>query len=69
MEAIGNLYREMGDWLSKPFTEDMPISRLLLIFILFLIVAFVVWDALRILKDWTENAVETVSSAASQGVG
>jgi hypothetical protein len=65
VEAIGNLYREMRDWLSKPFTEDMPISRLLLIFILFLIVAFIVWDALRILKDWTENATEAVVDAVT----
>lgn len=50
----------MGDWLSQPFKKDMPISQLLLIFILFLIVAFIVFDMLRILKAWSETAVDTV---------
>lgn len=52
--------QEMGDWLSQPFKKDMPISQLLLIFILFLIVAFIVFDMLRILKAWSETAVDTV---------
>lgn len=57
--------QEMGGWLSQPFKRDMPISQLLLIFILFLIVAFIVFDMLRILKAWSTVAVETVAEAVT----
>ena len=57
--------QEMGDWLSQPFKRDMPISQLLLIFILFIIVAFIVFDMLRILQAWSAVAVETVAEAVT----
>lgn len=63
--GLSDTGREMGDWLSQPFKRDMPISQLLLIFILFLIVAFIVFDMLRILKAWSETAVETVVEAVT----
>ena len=57
--------QDMGDWLSQPFRRDMPISQLLLIFVLFLIVAFIVFDMLRILKSWSEATVEAVAEAVT----
>ncbi len=57
--------QEMGDWLSQPFRRDMPISQLLLIFILFIIVAFIVFDMLRILQSWSAVAVEAVAEAVT----
>lgn len=60
MEALKSLYQEMGDWLSHPFKRDMPISQLLLIFVIFVIVALIVYDGVRILKSWMEAAAETV---------
>lgn len=65
MEAIKSLYSDMGDWLSAPFKRDMPIGQLLLIFVLFLIVAFIVYDMLRILKAWMEAATEAAIEAAT----
>lgn len=65
MEAVKGLYSDMGNWLSKPFRQDMPISQLLLIGVLFLIVAFIVWDMLRILKSWMDAATEVAVEAVS----
>ena len=65
MEGFSTLYGDMKDWLSRPFSRDMPISQILLVFILFLIVAFIVYDMLAILKSWMESATEVVSEAIS----
>ena len=65
MDAIKGLYQDMGDWLTQPFRRDMPISQLLLIFVLFLIVAFIVYDALRILKAWMEAAGDAAADAVT----
>lgn len=65
MEAIKSLYQDMGGWLSSPFKKDMPISQLLLIFVLFLIVAFIVFDMLRILKSWMEVAADAAVDAVT----
>jgi len=65
MEAVKGLYSDMGNWLSSPFKKDMPISQLLLIFVLFIIVAFIVFDMLRILKSWMEAATEVAAEAVS----
>jgi hypothetical protein len=65
MEAVKSLCSDMGDWLSSPFKRDMPISQLLLIFVLFLIVAFIVYDMLRILKSWMDAATEVAVDAVS----
>lgn len=65
MEALRDLYQEMSDWLSSPFKKDMPIGQLLLIFVLFLIVAFIVWDALKILQDFMKETTETVIDAVT----
>lgn len=65
MGWLSNLYGDMGDWLSSPFKKDMPIGQLLLIFVLFFIVAFIVYDMLRILKSWMETTAESVVEIAS----
>jgi hypothetical protein len=65
MDAIKSLYSDMGGWLSQPFKREMPISQLLLIFVLFLIVAFIVFDMLRILKSWMDAATEVVVETVS----
>lgn len=73
MDTIKGLYQDMADWLTHPFKRDMSIGQLLLIFVLFIIVAFIVFDSLRILKSWMDAAVDTtastINSAAAQGVG
>jgi len=65
MDAVTNLVDNAGDWLSHPFKKDMPISQLLLIFILFLIVAFIVFDMLRILKSWMDTVTEVAVDAVT----
>lgn len=59
------MFQEMGDWLSRPLREDMSVSQLLLIFGLLIVVAFVVFDMLRILKSWSDATVEVVADAVT----
>lgn len=65
MEGIKSMYQEMSDWLSSPFRRDMPIGQLLLIFVLFCIAAFIVFDMMRILKTWVDGAAEVIADTVS----
>lgn len=46
------MLNDIKDWLSRPFSEDMPMGELLLWFVIFLVVAFVVWDTHQIIKGF-----------------
>jgi hypothetical protein len=60
---MGAMFKEFGDWMTYPFRQNMSIPKLVLFIVLFLVVAYVIHDSLRILKAWTLTAVETVSEA------
>ncbi len=52
---------EVKEGLQKPLRPDMPISTLLLIFVLFLVVAFVVFDTLKLIQQWAAQAASAVA--------
>ena len=63
MDWFKTLYQDAEGWLTHPFKKDMSVGQLLLIFVLFLIVAFIVFDMLRILKAWMDSATEAAVEA------
>jgi len=65
MDSIKAMFQDVGDWVTLPFKEGIPISRLVLIIILFAIAAFIVFDALRILKSWMEAATDVAVDAVT----
>ncbi len=65
MQQFTAMYQQMMGWLSKPLREDIPVYKLFLVFLLFIIVAYIVFDMLRILKAWSELAVDAASAAVS----
>lgn len=48
---INGMFQEMGDWLSHPMKKDMPMAQILLLFVLFVVIAYIVYDAINILKE------------------
>ena len=65
MDSIKAMFQDVGDWITIPFKKNMPISRLVLITILFIIAAFIVFDGLRILKSWMEAATDVAADAVT----
>lgn len=57
MGAVATILGDVKESLSKPLREDMPLSQILLVFVLFFIVAYIVYDMLTILKQWAAQAV------------
>lgn len=53
---------EFKDGLNKPISRDMPLSKIIMIFILFLVIAFIVFDTLKLIQQWA-------AQAASQAIG
>lgn len=53
---------EVKDSLNKPLRPDMPVSTLLLIFVLFLVVGFIVFDTLKLIQQWATQAAAAVAS-------
>lgn len=47
----------LGNTISKPWREEMPLKDLVLWAVVFAIVAFVVYDMLRILSSWMAQSV------------
>lgn len=47
----------MGNTVLKPWREEMPLKDLVLWAVVFAIVAFVVYDMLRILASWMAQSV------------
>lgn len=64
MGELKAMLQEMAGWLRKPFSTDMPIGQILLLFVLFIVVAHIVTDGLRVLSAWTIQAAENVASVA-----
>ncbi len=60
---FSSAYNDAKDWLSKPFTKDMSFASLFLILVLFIIAAFIAYDAIRILQSWMKNAADAVLDA------
>ncbi len=52
---------EFKDGLKRPLSAEMPVSTLLMIFVLFLVVGFIVFDTLKLIQQW---AAQAVSAAA-----
>ena len=65
MDAIKAMFQDVGDWVTIPFKRDIPISRLVLIIILFIIAGFIIFDGLRILKSWMEAATDVAVDAVT----
>jgi len=65
LNSIGSLFSDMGNWLTHPMRNDYPPWKLMLIFTLFVVVAFWIIDNLYVLKDLSEEIVEGVTDAIS----
>lgn len=55
------MFQDVAEWVTHPFKKDMSIGHLLLFIVLFAIIAFVVFDMLRILKSWMASTTEAVA--------
>ena len=53
--------KDLGDSVTAHLRQDIPLGTLLLYAGLFLIVAWICWDMLRILGSWAAQAAESVT--------
>jgi len=60
LESISGLFSSIGNWFTHPLRNDYPVWKLMLIFTLFIIVAFMIIDNLRVLKDISEDIVSEI---------
>jgi hypothetical protein len=65
MDSIKSLFQDMGDMFTHPFKNEYSIVRVLLALVLFSILAYIMWDMLKLLKSWSEVAIEAVADAAA----
>lgn len=65
MEYITSLFSDLGNWLTHPLRTDYPVWKMMLIFTLFVVVAWWIIDNLYVLRDLTEEIVETAADAVS----
>lgn len=63
--GFSSMYDDARDWLTKPFTKDISFASLFLILVLFIIAAFIAYDAIRILKQWMDAAADAVIEATT----
>ncbi len=52
------MFNDLIGSVKRPFTKEMPLSSLLLFIALFLILAWVAYDGLRILSSWVASAAQ-----------
>lgn len=52
------MLQEVFDTLGKPFREPMPFPKLLLYIVLYAIIAYVAFDATRIVGSYIKSAVD-----------
>ena len=60
MENISQMFSDMWDWLSSPFRKDLPLPQLALVIVVYIILAFVLYDSVKILGQWMKQAAEAV---------
>jgi hypothetical protein len=61
MDQIQSMFSDMWDWLSSPFRKDLPISQLALIIVVYVIIAFILYDSVKILGQWMAQAGEVAA--------
>lgn len=60
-----SVYDDGKTWLSTPFTRDMSPKSIIIVTVLFLIAAFIAYDAIRILQAWMKSAADAVIDAST----
>lgn len=65
MEQLNSMFSDMWDWLSSPFRKDLPLPQLALVIVVYVILAFVLYDSVKILGQWMKQAGETASEIVS----
>lgn len=58
MDNVSQMMSDMWDWLSSPFRKDISISQLALVIVVYLILAFILYDSVKILGQWMKHAAE-----------
>ena len=61
MDNITQMFSDMWDWLSSPFRKDLPLPQLALVIVVYIILAFVLYDSVKILGQWMKQAAETAT--------
>jgi len=60
MSEISQMFSDMWDWLSSPFRKDLPLPQLALVIVVYIILAFVLYDSVKILGQWMKQAADAV---------
>jgi hypothetical protein len=65
MGDISTMFGEMWDWLSSPFKKSLPLPQLALVIVAYVIIAFILYDGVKILGQWMKQAAETATEAGA----
>jgi len=52
------MFADITGSIKRPFTKQMPLSNLALYFALFLILAWIAYDGMRIVSSWLATVAE-----------
>lgn len=58
MDDVSNMFGDMWGWLSSPFRKDIPPSQLALVIVVYLVIAVILYDSVKILGGWLKGDFE-----------
>lgn len=61
MNELETMFSNMWEWLSSPFRKDLPLPQLALVIIAYVIIAFILYDSVKILGQWMKQAGEAAA--------